>query len=1045
MPRIRVAARGFHETRMTPMQRHNTGSPMRAPLTRARQAGWLAVSTIALGLSAAVAARQTPAPAAPDVTSAAVFESRIRPLLAANCYACHAEAAMGGLRVDSREALLRGSDTGPVIDTKAPEASTFLKVLQHAAGFPAMPKGRAKLPQADIDLLTAWVRAGTPWPASTSTAAAAPAPAVSHERPITAEHRAWWAFQPLATTAPPAVKNTAWAKTDIDRFILARLEREGLAPVAAADKRTLLRRVTLDLTGLPPTPAEVDAFLADNAPTAFETVIDRLLASPSHGEAWARVWLDVARYGEDDYRSLDPEGRGLNPYPNAHLYRDWVIRAFNDDLPYDRFVTAQLAADQFEGPDRVRHLPALGFLGLGPWFYDNGAVEITRADERHDRVDAVSRGLLGLTVGCARCHDHKYDPIPTTDYYALGGVFLNTEYHEYPLAPKAVVEEYKAKEKALKRQQEMLADFLRTEGEQLAASLAFQSAKYMKAAWQVTGEPKKNKAEVREKEQLDYELFERWLEFLSRPATYYPFLKDWQAMIAKGGTAKEADTLATAFQELLVGLVVEEREVRKENDIIKARALPTAKPKEPANLPHEFKTNDDFCPGCGLELRSMTKERTALYRDVFVIDLRDDGMAPGERTNPGLLRFRGWPLEQRLGPDRRSTIEVMRKAIEAAEKAMPPKYSYVHGVQDLPEITDLKVHLRGSPLRLGDTVPRGFVTVLGAGERQTFTKGSGRLELAQTILAQPIAMRVIVNRVWKEHFGTGIVNTPSNLGKNGELPSHPELLDYLARYFVDHGMSIKALHKEILRSAVYQLSADDRPAARAKDGGNRLYWRANRRRMSAEQIRDSVLAVSGALDSKVGGPSIALTPLATRRTLYGKVSRYKLDEFLQLFDFPSPSQTAEQRFSTNVPLQRLFFMNSDFVQQHAERLADDVAAEADDAARITAVYRRLFGRAPSTTELKAGQDFLAGEALKQYDERRANTTKDGKDAKDDAAPAASTGDTAKSDGPGDSGMMAGVAPGKAAPADEQKKMRPVTAFGRYVKVLLSSNEFVFVS
>ncbi|MFN7978170.1 MAG: DUF1553 domain-containing protein [Vicinamibacterales bacterium] len=301
----------------------------------------------------------------------------------------------------------------------------------------------------------------------------------------------------------------------------------------------------------------------------------------------------------------------------------------------------------------------------------------------------------------------------------------------------------------------------------------------------------------------------------------------------------------------------------------------------------------------------------------------------------------------------------------------------------------------------------------------------------------------------EEHFGTGLVNTPSNFGKNGEAPSHPELLDYLARYFVDHKMSIKALHKEILRSAVYQLSADDQPAARAKDGGNRLYWRANRRRMSAEQIRDSVLAVSGALDTKIGGPSIALTPLATRRTIYGKVSRYKLDEFLQLFDFPSPSQTAEQRFSTNVPLQRLFFMNSDFVQQHAERLADDVAGEADDAARITAVYTRIFGRAPTAAELKAGQEFLAGEALKQYDERRAAATtkigKDGAAAKDATPPAAD--DAAKSDAAPstDSGMMAGVAPGRNAPADEQKKMRPVTAFGRYVKVLLSSNEFVFVS
>jgi hypothetical protein len=457
----------------------------------------------------------------------------------------------------------------------------------------------------------------------------------------------------------------------------------------------------------------------------------------------------------------------------------------------------------------------------------------------------------------------------------------------------------------------------------------------------------------------------------------------------------------------------------------------------------------------------MTKDRTALYRDVFVVDLRTDVFIPGQPSKPGLLRFRGWNLEQRLGPDRRATIDVMRKSIEAAEKAMPPKYSYVHGVRDLPEVSDLKVHVRGNPMRLGDTVPRGFVTVLGEGERQTFSKGSGRLELSRAILAEPLAMRVIVNRVWKEHFGTGLVNTPSNFGINGEAPSHPELLDYLAQYFVDHGMSLKALHREILRSATYQLSADDQPAARAKDGGNRLYWRANRRRMSAEQIRDGVLLVSGALDTKVGGPAVTLTPLTARRTIYGKVSRYKLDEFLQLFDFPSPSQTAEQRFTTNVPLQRLFFMNSDFVQQHAERLAADVADAADDEARITAVYKRIFGRAPSARELAAGRDFLAGEALKQYEERRAAAAAPPASgpaaAKSAAAPAPgaatapapavtpAASDTKADADPAAAGMMAGVAPGAGASDDEKKKMRPVTALGRYVKVLLSSNEFVFVS
>ncbi len=1021
---------------------------MRSYLSRSvRPTGVLVLAGVLL-VGSVLTSGQTPAAGAATAQDTTLFETKIRPLLAANCFACHGEKAMAGLRVDSREGLLRGGESGPAVVPGDPENSAMLKAVQHAEGFPRMPRGRAKLAAADLDALAEWIRTGAPWPAE---AAATPAPAVSHERVITPEQRGFWAFQPIKKPRLPAVQNAAWPRTGIDRFILARLERDGLSPVAAADRLTLMRRATLDLTGLPPTPEEVDAFLADASADAFEQVVDRLLASPRYGETWGRMWLDVARYGEDDYRSLDPMGRGFNPYPNAHLYRDWVIRAFNDDLPYDQFVTAQLAADLLEGPDRVRHLPALGFLGLGPWYYDNGAVEIMRADERHDRVDAVSRGFLGFTVGCARCHDHKYDPIPTKDYYGLAGVFLNTEYTEIPLAPKGVVNDYKKKEKALKLKREMLSEYVAAETRQLAETLAFQSAKYMKAAWQVTGEPKKDKLAIVDREKLDYELFDRWLLFLAKRPVFYPFLKDWQAPIAKSGTAKEAATLADAFQELLIGVVLEQREVKKENDIIKARALPTSKPKEPANLPNEFITNDDFCPGCGLELRSMTTDRTALWGDVFQGNLDPDD-APGKPARPGLLRFTGWGLEQRLGGDRRALIEGLRKDVAAMAKALPPKYAYVHGVRDIEKPVDLKVHVRGNPMRLGDTVPRGFLSVLSP-ERVTFSKGSGRLELARTITTQPLALRVIVNRVWKEHFGTGLVNTPSNFGLNGERPTHPELLDHLTQYFVDHGLSIKALHREIMRSAVYQLSAAQQPAAFAKDSGNRLYWRANRHRMSAEQIRDAILFVSGAIDPRVGGPSIPLTPLANRRTIYGKVSRYKLDEFLQLFDFPSPSETAEQRFSTSVPLQRLFFMNSDFMQQHAERLAEQVADEPDDTARIDKVYRKLFGRAPTADETRAGRDFLQAEALKQYEERRAKAKMppDKNAAAEEAADkdAADTGADADAIaiamGVPDAGMMAGVVPGAKTSEDDKKKMLPVSTFGRYVKILMSSNEFLFVS
>jgi hypothetical protein len=1023
----------------------------------------------ALALGTAVTLRANIDQAAPGAQSAEFFEARVRPILAANCYECHAEDAKGDLRVDSREALLKGGESGPAIVPGDPDKSLLIQAVRQAdASAPRMPKGKSKLKPDDIDVLVEWVRAGALWPAS---AKPAPAAAPAKVMEVTAAHRDFWSIRPLSKPAVPAVKNAAWIKTDIDRFILARLEKDGLTPVAAADKLALVRRATLDLTGVPPTPEEVDAFMKDGSPNAFAKVVDRLLDSPRYGETWGRMWLDVARYGEDDYRSLDPQGRGYNPYPNAYLYRDWVIKAFNDDMPYGQFVRAQLAADLLDPAERVRNAPALGFLGLGPWYYDNGAVEITRADERHDRVDAVSRGFLGLTVGCARCHDHKYDPIPTTDYYGLAGVFLNTEYYEYPQAPQAVVDEFKTQEKKIEKKQELLSQYMQKESEQLADTLAFQIGKYMVAAWRVTGEPKADKTRIVESEKLDYELFDRYLRFLEKPPAFYPYLTAWQEMVKKGGSEAEAKRLAGEFQDLVIDVLLARREIKKENEIIYAKSLPGTKPKEPTNKPNYFVTNDDFCPGCGLELKTMPIERTNLWTDVFASDLNAMN-GPGVVPKQALLSFSGWGLERQLGPDRRALIQALRDDIEAMEKAMPAPYPYVHGIHDLatPPV-NLKVAIRGSAYRTGAEVPRGFLTVLGTPERKTFSKGSGRLELADAIVEQPISTRVIVNRIWKGHFGTGLVDTPSNFGQNGERPTHPELLEYLSQYFLDHGRSIKALHREILRSAVYQLSAANDVTNFAKDSGNRLYWRANRSRLSAEQLRDSVLFVSGTLENKMGGPAVQLTPLSGRRTIYGKVSRYRLDEFLQLFDFPSPMQSAEKRFTTNVPLQRLFLMNSDFMQQQAERLAERVIAEPTDTARITKVYKIVFGRAPTAAELKAGLEFLDAEPMRQYEEKKAKEAQDAKEAEEKAAaakkaatmaataPPANAGQAPAATPPGIpapavpliappappmEGMMAGVTPPPPGAKPSEAK-KPVTAFGRYVKILLSSNEFLFLN
>ena len=1031
--------------------------------------GLFALAAAPLLCQMAAEARQT-APATATAATAEYFETRVRPVLAANCYDCHTDQRMGGLRLDSREGLLKGGRSGTAIVPGDPDKSLLIVAVRQTRDNLKMPKG-GQLTPAEVDALAEWVRAGAPWfSAATTTAAASaskPAPTATAAAPeakppttpayvIKPEQRAFWSFQPIHVAPVPAVSHTSWPKTDIDRYLLASLEHAGLAPVRAADKRILLRRATLDLIGLPPTPDEIDAFEKDDSPDAFAKVVDRLLASPHYGETWGRLWLDVARYGEDDYRSLDPERRGYNPYPNAYLYRDWVIKAFNDDLPYGQFVRAQLAGDLLGDPaTRARTLPALGFLGLGPWFYDNGAVEVTRADERHDRVDVVSRGFLGLTVGCARCHDHKYDPIPTRDYYSLAGVFLNTSYREYPLAPKTVVDEYNAHDKQIEKKEKLLEDFLDTESKQLRETLALQSSKYMTAAWRVLGEPKDEVPKVVDADKLDYELFDRWLKFLVKPPQFYPYLKDWQAMIKAGGSKAEAAKLADAFQATVLDVMFDRKEIKEENDVIAAKAQIGTKKKEPAKLPSDFVTNDDFCPGCGLELKSLPIERNNLWTDVFQRDLAqgfDPAQSP-EANKPGLLAFRGWGLERQLSADRRRYIDGLRTDIAALRKAQPAEYAFVHGVADVETPINLKVSKRGSPYNLGDEEPRHFLSVLSPGDPPPFTKGSGRLELADDILSQPIAMRVIVNRIWKGHFGTGLVDTPSNFGVAGERPSNPELLEYLSQRFVDQKLSIKQLHRDIMLSAVYQLSTDYVAANFEKDAGNRLYWRADRHRMTAEQIRDSLLSVSGALDDKMGGPSTPLSPSFNRRTVYGKVSRYKLDDYLQLFDFPSPNLSAERRFTTTVPLQRLFFMNSDFMQQQGELIARRVAAEPDNTARIQKAYRLIFGRAPSELEVKAGLTFLTTEPLKAYEE--AKNTKDTKGSKDtkDAKDTKATKDTKETKENGSraddemekvgEGMMAGVIGGGGKKSDAAKLL-PSTPWGRYVKVLLSSNEFLFV-
>jgi hypothetical protein len=750
-----------------------------------------------LGIAAPVAAEPAPPPQAVEF-----FETKVRPVLAENCFTCHgAKRQQAGLRLDGRETLLKGSETGPVVVAGDPDKSRLIHAIRYQGELKMPPKG--PLPAEAIESLTTWIKMGAPWPESANTAGVPSSPLSVDEA-----RRKHWAFQPVRRPALPAVKDPTWAQTPLDSFILAKLEEKGLTPSPPATRRVLIRRATLDLIGLPPTPEELAAFEADRSPDAFARVLDRLLASPQYGERWGRHWLDVARYA-------DTKGSVANNeeprYPFAYTYRDYVIRAFNEDLPYDQFLLQQLAADLLPLGDDKRPLAAMGYLTLGP----RGNL----ADTIDDRIDVVSRGLLGLTVACARCHDHKYDPIPQADYYSLYGVFASsTEPQDLPQIAEPEPAAYDAYTKALGELQQQVK--------------AFED---------------RNRSEL----QAGHRKFREQLRALQRKVD--------QHRLTHPGAPPKAMVLVDASQ----------------------------------------------------------------------------------------------PVEPR-------------------------------------------VFLRGNSRALGATVPRQFLAVLSGDDRQPFRQGSGRLELAQAIAARdnPLTARVLVNRVWMHHFGQGLVRSPSNFGLGGEVPSHPELLDYLAWRFREDGWSIKQLHRLILLSAVYQQSSADNPGRQQVDPDNHLLGKMNRQRLNFEALRDSLLAVAGRLDRKQAGQPVDLTtaPFSLRRSVYGFIDRQNLPGLFRTFDFASPDTSSEQRHQTTIPQQALFLMNSPFVIEQARHLLTrpDVAALREPEARIEYLYRLLYGRAPEARELALGRQFL-----------------------------------------------------EAARASESKDLQ-LTAWAQYAQVLLMSNEFVLV-
>jgi hypothetical protein len=705
---------------------------------------------------------------------------------------------------------------------------------------------------------------------------------------------------------------------------LAKLERKGLGPSPPADRRTLIRRAYFDLTGLPPTAGEADAFVQDKSPDAYPRLLDRLLASPRYGERWGRFWLDVARYS--DARNVGER------FPYSYTYRDWVILSLNEDSPYNQFLIQQLAADRIPGND-PRNLAALGFLSLGREFPKSFPETVD------DRIDTVARGMLGLTVACARCHDHKYDPIPTKDYYSFYSIFSNVrEPEELPLLRDSAVTTPvdKIYGERLARIRKVDQEYRRQRSAEMNKFFRTQIADYLLAVRDSMNMRPTEVEELIKERQLNLHVLSRWNKYLADSRLH--------------GDA--------VFGLWNAAALVANSEFPKKWPAILA-SQPTANPLVLA----EFKTAP-----------ANVKEVAARYAGLLTrYDSPSQLADPQQEALRLALRGKDAPVNVPV-----SEFELVytegdgnnTRGFKRRYDSMRARYAYDGGapramvVEDVPEPRPAHVFVRGNPNNLGDETPAHFLSCLSSGDPAMFRNGSGRLDLAKAIASDenPLTARVIVNRVWLHHFGAGIVRTPSDFGLRGDLPTHPELFDFLAVKFMESGWSLKKLHRMIMLSAAYQQSSADNPEARKQDPENQLLWRMNRQRLDIESLRDSILAASGQLDLKAGGVPFALTAIPTvpRRTVYGYIERGRIPGLLAAFDFASPDQHVPLRYTTTVPQQALFLLNSEFMAEQAQYLAhrSELANRKDPEKRVEWLYRTVFGRDATPHEIAAGVTFI---------------------------------------------------------------------------------------
>jgi cytochrome c553 len=865
------------------------------------------------------------------------FENQVRPLLAARCLDCHGrEKQQASLRLDTKMGILSGGENGAAVIAGKVDESLLIQAVRRE-GLEMPPD--EPLSAEEIAILERWVRDGAHWPEDASDSAAPIA--LGDQAAIGEQSRSHWAFLPLVKPAIPAIRRQGDIHP-IDAFIEAKLEELGLEAVPTADRPTLLRRASYDVTGLPPSSKAIAEFEADGETEAFQRQTRQMLGSKEFGQRWGRYWLDVARYAD----TRDWQAQTDERYPFAYTYRDYVIKAINDDKPYDQFLREQIAADFLYDQADAPELAALGFLTVGPRFRNNNLEQLA------DRIDCVTRGVMGLTVACARCHDHKYDPVTIEDYYALYGIFDSTELTEdMPLIrqTRQISPEVKLEyEKARAAREQELEDYIVKLREKALGNVVAHPERYAAAVYELG---------ISETIEMRAAISKHQVEDVAATA-----LEDALRRIRRDRKLKSSPI----YGPLLDGLAMEEAAFTDQAAAWRERWRGT-----PDIDPLVLQTLEERAPKTRQELLEAYLHLAArVMKEPSTLNQAEQHVREGMTTQDGLLVFARSAVisgHRLLGGGRKALGDLDKaiREVDAVHPGSPPRAMVV--VEKAKPVTPY-VMLRGEPTRRGEQVERRFLTFLEDGQPSAFSQGSGRLELANKLTdpRNPLTARVAVNRVWMRYVGRGLADSPDDFGLRSPPPSHPELLDWLAASFIENGWSMKWLHQLILDSDTYQRSSvfpEDWDAARM-DPENRWFWRQNRRRLDFEATRDTMLAVSGELDRSLDGPSVKLSqePFPLRRTVYAYVDRVNLDPMLKVFDFASPLASASLRSETTVPQHALFVMNHPFVVERAQIIADKVRPVEGSGQSIqrglNTIFRRMLGRLPTPAERRFALAFV---------------------------------------------------------------------------------------